>query len=102
MTTTTSTSDAELRSYIDKAQSVLSRSVTVEEIGDLTGFWKAGASVEDALSQMSKAEWELNDCAGCGDRPAERDEEGEFIYPRYYAGKTIGVCGWCEKDGVPL
>lgn len=45
-----------------------------------------------------------NDCAGCGDRPAVRDEDGEFTYPRYtHQGRPpVGVCGWCEREGIPV
>lgn len=47
---------------------------------------------------------EVNDCAACGDRPAVRDEEGSFTNPRYtHSGKPpVGVCGWCEREGIPV
>lgn len=43
-----------------------------------------------------------NDCAACGDRPAVRDEEGNFTYPRYTHSNRppVGVCGWCEREGI--
>lgn len=45
---------------------------------------------------------DVNDCAGCGDRPAVRDEDGNFTYPRYthQARPPVGVCGWCEREGI--
>lgn len=45
---------------------------------------------------------DVNDCAGCGDRPAVRDEDGNFTYPRYtHQGRPpVGVCGWCEREGI--
>lgn len=53
------TVDAELRAYIDGVQSVLTKSLTIAEIGDVTGFWKAGMPVEEALAKMSNATvWE--------------------------------------------
>lgn len=65
-----------------------------EPCGCENGFYYP--TVERALVE------DPNDCAGCGDRPAVRDEEGNFTYPRYtHAGNPpVGVCGWCEREGI--
>jgi hypothetical protein len=45
-----------------------------------------------------------NDCAACGDRPAPKDEDGNPLYPRYthQTKPPVGVCGMCEKEGIPV
>ena len=46
--------DAQLRAYIDSVQSNLTAKLSVAEIGDVTGFWKAGMPVEEALAELRK------------------------------------------------
>lgn len=43
---------------------------------------------------------EVNDCAGCGDRPAPKDDDGNFMYPDYQrqGEPPVGMCGYCARE----
>ncbi len=41
-----------------------------------------------------------NDCAGCGARPAPKDDDGNPMYPEYQrqGEPPVGLCGYCARE----